>query len=85
MSIWVFSLMVVMRESKDIKNSLSLPLTSNLILVLSEIIKGRAFRLCGAIGVITILFEFGKTTGPLQLKEYPVEPVGVETMSPSAQ
>ena len=29
--------------------------------------------------------EFGKTIGPPQLKEYPVDPVGVETIRPSAQ
>jgi hypothetical protein len=42
-------------------------------------------RLWGATGVITKLPDSGKTTGPLQLNEYPVEPVGVATISPSAQ
>lgn len=46
---------------------------------------GRTFRLCGATGVITKLPESGNTIGPLQLREYPVEPVGVDTITPSAQ
>jgi len=46
---------------------------------------GRAFKLWGAMGVMTKLFEAGKITGPLQLSEYPVEPVGVAIIKPSAQ
>ena len=39
----------------------------------------------GAIGVMIRLLELGRTTGPLQLNEYPVDPVGVEMIKPSAQ
>ena len=51
----------------------------------SEITTGRTLRLCGATGVITKFPDCGNITGPPQLKEYPEEPVGVETMIPSAQ
>ena len=46
---------------------------------------GRTLRLCGATGVITKLPEPGKMIGPPQDKEYPVEPVGVLIIIPSAQ
>ena len=78
-------LKVVILESKDIKNSFSLPLTLILISVLSGIINGLAFKLCGAIGFIIRFSASGIIIGPPQLKEYPVEPVGVEIISPSAQ
>jgi hypothetical protein len=35
--------------------------------------------------VITKLSTSGINTGPPQLREYPVEPVGVEIINPSAQ
>ena len=43
------------------------------------------FKLCGATGVITKLFEPGKIIGPPQLREYAVDPVGVEIIKPSDQ
>src|SRR3982074_3372782 len=61
------------------------PSTSKEMMLLSGTTMGRTFRLCGATGVITKLAESGKTTGPPQLREYPVDPVGVATISPSAQ
>ena len=42
-------------------------------------------RLCGAIGVIIATSELGDTIGPPALKLYAVEPVAVDTSSPSAQ
>ena len=48
-------------------------------------INGRMLMLWGAIGFKIQHEEFGETIGPPLLKEYPVEPVGVETMRPSAQ
>ena len=42
-------------------------------------------RLCGATGVMTKFPDLGKTIGPPQLKEYPVEPVEVAIITPSAQ
>jgi hypothetical protein len=41
--------------------------------------------LWGLTGVITKFFASGEISGPPQLKEYPVEPVGVAIISPSAQ
>ena len=72
-------------ESKETKWVFSLPETFNLICVVSEITSGRALRLCGAMGVSTKDFAEGAITGPPQLKEYPVDPVGVETINPSDQ
>ena len=51
----------------------------------SEITNGLAFRLCGEIGVRTRDLQDGDITGPPQLNEYPVDPVGVETIKPSDQ
>jgi hypothetical protein len=62
-----------------------LPSTSKDTMVLSGTMMGRILRLCGDTGVITKLALSGNTTGPLQLREYPVDPVGVETINPSAQ
>ena len=81
----VFLATEVILESKDIKKSFSLESTSNWIEVLSEITIDLAVKLCGAIGVITKFLESGAITGPLQLREYPVEPVGVAMIKPSAQ
>tara|TARA_B100000212_G_scaffold5705_1_gene4259 strand:+ start:656 stop:817 length:162 start_codon:yes stop_codon:yes gene_type:complete len=53
--------------------------------LLSEITSGLAFKLCGAIGVKTRFLLSGIIIGPPQLSEYPVEPVGVEIIKPSAQ
>ena len=72
-------------ESKDIKKAVSRPLIFRVIFLKLEIISGRALRLCGAMGVSTKLLDSGIITGPPQLNEYPVEPVGVATIRPSAQ
>jgi len=44
----------------------------------------RVFRVWGATGVIIIIFVSGETMGPPADKLYPVEPVAVETIIPSA-
>ena len=77
--------MVSKRESRVHKKFSARPTTSKEITESSEMTMGRIFRLWGATGVIIKLPEFGKTMGPPQLREYPVEPVGVATMIPSAQ
>ena len=59
----------VIRESNEIKNCSSLPDTLSVISVSSVITSGRAFKLCGAIGVTTKLATSGVNTGPPQLKE----------------
>ena len=71
--------------SIDNKWKSSLPETLISILVLSEITIGLAFRLWGEIGVRIKELLFGETIGPPQLNEYPVDPVGVETIKPSDQ
>ena len=75
----------VILESKETKYCSSLPFILMVSSESSGMIKGLAVKLCGAIGVITKQFEVGIITGPPQLKEYPVEPVGVEIIKPSAQ
>ena len=45
---------------------------------------GRAVSVCALMGLITITLLEGTTTGPPVAREYAVEPVGVETMMPSA-
>lgn len=75
----------VILESKETKYCSSLPFILRVSSELSGIINGLAVKLCGAIGVITKQLEVGIITGPPQLKEYPVEPVGVEIIKPSAQ
>ena len=75
----------IILESSETKWDFSLPNTESSILVSSEIISGLAFKLWGAIGVMIKFFEFGEITGPLQLSEYPVEPVGVAIIRPSDQ
>jgi hypothetical protein len=62
-----------------------LPSNSNDMMLLSGTMMGLMFKLCGETGVITKLLLSGKTTGPPQLNEYPVDPVGVATMIPSDQ
>ena len=86
-SIYISSLFntVVYLESNDSNASCSRLSTFKMILVLSGITSGRAIKLCGAIGVTTRFFEEGEITGPPQLNEYPVDPVGVAMMSPSAK
>ena len=41
--------------------------------------------MCGATGVMIKFSEPGITMGPPQLREYPVDPVGVAIIRPSAQ
>src|SRR5690242_12505854 len=73
------------RLSSVHKNPSVLPSTSKEMIESSGMTNGLMFKLCGETGVITKLAASGKTTGPLQLNEYPVEPVGVATIKPSAQ
>ena len=54
------------------------------MLVLSLSTMGRAPKLCEAIGVRTSTAASGHIMGPPTLKDYPVEPDGVATISPSA-
>ena len=78
-----FKLMIFV--SIDSKWKSSLPETLISIFVLSEITIGLAFKLWGEIGVRISELLFGETIGPPQLNEYPVEPVGVDTIKPSDQ
>lgn len=77
--------MIALRESIVHKKLSSLPSTSKLRMESSGMTTGRTFRLCGATGVITKLALFGNKIGPPHESEYPVEPVGLETINPSAQ
>ena len=52
---------------------------------LSDIIKGRKVRLCGATGVIQRQLFSGVIIGPLHDREYAVEPVGVAVITPSPE
>ena len=61
------------------------PSISNDNILLSDNTIGLTFRLCGEMGVTTMLSDRGKIIGPPQLKEYAVEPVGVAKIKPSAQ
>lgn len=76
---------VAILESNETRYCSSRPETFSLISVSSVITNGLAFKLCGAIGVITNAFTSGVNIGPPQLKEYPVDPVGVDIINPSAQ
>ena len=78
-------LTVKILESSDNRKFFPLPFTEILILVESGIIKGLIFILCGAIGFKTHDIVFGLNIGPPLLREYPVEPVDVEIIKPSAQ
>jgi uncharacterized metal-binding protein len=55
--------------SKDNRKSSSRLLTLRVIFVVSGITSGLAFKLCGAMGVITKLPACGIITGPPQLSE----------------
>ena len=44
----------------------------------------RVFMVWGAMGVMIIILALGETTGPPADRLYPVEPVGVDTIMPSA-
>jgi len=72
-------------ESKVQRKFSALPSTSKDKTLLSDITIGLTLKLCGATGVIIKQPESGKTIGPPQLSEYPVEPVGVLMINPSAQ
>src|SRR5436189_3482083 len=76
---------LALRESREILKSSLRPVTLKWISLLLEITIGRTVRLCGAMGVIIKLSESGMMIGPPQLNEYAVEPVGVETINPSAK
>ena len=73
------------RESKVHRKFSALPMISNESTEESGMMTGLTFRLWGATGVMTKLSEFGNIIGPPQLKEYAVEPVGVEIITPSPQ
>ena len=60
---------VFILESKETRCSSSRPLTFSFITLSLEMTKGRALRLCGAIGVKTKLSDYGIITGPPQLNE----------------
>ena len=51
---------------------------------LSEMINERLVSVCGQMGVIARTFESGVSSGPPADSEYAVEPVGVQTIKPSA-
>ena len=67
------------------KKFLARPSTSKEMTELSDNTIGRTFKLCGATGVMIKLPDLGKIIGPPQLREYPVDQVGVATMIQSAQ
>lgn len=58
-------------------------LTRKVILELLGNTNGLKLRLLGQMGVRTIALSEGWTIGPPALREYAVDPVGVETISPS--
>jgi hypothetical protein len=76
---------ISLRASSAQINSSVLPSISKEITEVSGTMIERTFKLCGATGVMTKLAESGNKMGPLQLILYPVEPVGVDTINPSAQ
>ncbi len=84
---WTVELLlkVYILESRVSRISSALLSICNFMSVLSGMTKGLTARLWGAIGVSTIFLEVGEMIGPPQLKEYPVEPIGVETIRPSLQ
>lgn len=63
----------------------SLDLMEIEISVVSGTTRGRAFKLCGAIGAMMSTFASGAQIGPPTLNEYAVEPELVATSNPSAQ
>src|SRR5262245_210325 len=73
------------RESRETRNFLLRPSIRKVISERSDTTMGRAPRLCGLTGEMIKLSDSGKTKGPPQLNEYPVDPVGVDTITPSAQ
>ena len=77
--------MVVDLESREAKKLSLLPSTLSLMVTSSGTTTGRTFRLWGAMGVIMKLLALGTMIGPPQLREYAVDPVGVEIIKPSAQ
>ena len=61
------------------------PVASIVIVSVSGMIIGRMLSVCGAIGVMMSEWFSGARIGAPRLNEYPVEPVGVLTATPSAQ
>ena len=61
--------MILYRESRVHKKELLRPSTLKEIVLLSGIIKGQTFKLCGATGVKTKTGEVGRIIGPPQLNE----------------
>ena len=76
---------VKVRESMETKISPERPMASKRKVQVSGIINGLTVKWWGAIGEITNDCIAGLIIGPPTLKEYAVEPVGVETINPSAQ
>ena len=66
-----------------ITTAFTLSVFSNVILKSTGNTNGRWVKECAEIGVTINASVRGYTTGPLHDKLYAVEPVGVETMSPS--
>ena len=60
---------VAIRESIESRKVFSRPETFRVTSLESGITKGRALRLCGAMGVKTMFFAAGSITGPPQLRE----------------
>src|SRR4030042_3254632 len=59
------------------------------LIIISSLLSGLRItlllnRVCGHIGVIIIISLFGSTIGPPAEREYAVDPVGVEIITPSA-
>ena len=72
------------RPSREIRKLSVLLSTDSVITSESGITKGLTFRVCGATGAITKSEHSGISIGPPTLNEYPVDPVGVATINPSA-
>ena len=68
----------------SIRSSFS-SVNSSLILQSEDITIGLLVNVCGAMGTSKKELEFGFIIGPPQLREYPVDPVGVDIIKPSAQ
>src|SRR5580700_4421647 len=67
-----------------VRNTLSGPCESTRITLVSGTITGRLVNMCGQMGVMQMAGTEGKMMGPPADSEYAVDPVGVETIRPSA-
>lgn len=85
MVITVSFLRVKILESNESRWVSSLPETVRVTTLLSGTTRGLTFRLWGAMGVSMKHSLLGSITGPPQLNEYPVDPVGVDIINPSDQ